>query len=169
LICPICGSGRTEYITERFQENFEKKNSNEVHTEAGFDSRIKINRSHIEGEEINSGLIIPRKERWACHDCGNSFDTNEPIMISGHRVWMGDQFFSDYYRITALSDMTLLFPELKKRLPRSLSAELRRFEIPVYPFEFDVRIKIRRKQYVLTCFVGMDESAYVKLEGMTRN
>ncbi|MFG1449595.1 MAG: hypothetical protein AAE983_03010 [Thermoplasmataceae archaeon] len=169
MICPTCGSGRTEYVKEQFQENYSKRDSNEIKNEAGIDSKVRIARSHVKGEENQSGLVIPRRERWACHDCGNSFNEKDPFLISGHRVWMGEQFFSDYYRLTALSDMKALFPELKKRLPKGLTAEINKFETPKYPFEFDIRIKIRRNQYVLTCFVGIDTTAYVKLEGMTRN
>lgn len=168
MICPNCGSSRTEYIKEQFQESFEKKNSEEKSYIAGFESHIKLSNEHTRGEGEQSGITIQRRERWACFDCGNSFREEDPVFISGHRIWIGEQFFSDYYRWTALVDLKLLFSELKKKLPRSLTYQLKKKESPTYPFEMDLGVRLNRGHYILTCYVALEEYVYVKLEGITR-
>ena len=168
MICPVCGSGKTEFIEDRFQEHFHRKDSTESGQEVGLDVKLKFTKSDKKGKEEHSGLIIPREERWICKNCGDSFSSDEPVTIAGYTLVMSEQFVSDYSRLTALNDMRILFAELTNMLPRRLAVEFKKTDQPKYPFETDVIVKINRIQYRLTCYVEMDEFAYMKVEGMTR-
>ena len=88
MICPECGSSKTEFIDRPFTESIKRKNTTSTSNDKGIDLKIRFNHHKTEGEDNTSSINIPHENGYACKDCGRSFLDSTNTIISGYKIFI---------------------------------------------------------------------------------
>lgn len=169
-ICPECGSSKMELIEDEFTEIIKKGHADEIGRDIGINSHVKAGWSKTESENNEAGLYIPRKDRLVCHDCGTSFPKNNVphTIINGYKVFMNDQFISDYFRETGKYDLKDLFVQIRINLGKFMKEVIKNNKTGSGKQQFSMRIVICKIRYSLTCEIDLKEMSGIVMEGLVR-
>lgn len=167
MLCPNCGSSKTELMEQPFSQTIKREEINGIINRIGMELRFILSRQKTEGQNDGLTINMTRNNGWVCHDCGNSFskDNIPDIVINGYKIFITEQFISDYFRQTAKSDLKDLFTELRKKLDKSIKRFTKNHDGDQ---QFVMEIIISKIKYSLTCEIRFKEMRGISMEGLVR-
>lgn len=168
MLCPECGSSKTEFINHPFTEIIRRKNTTSISNGKGVDLKIQFNHNKTEGEDNTSSTNIPRENGYTCKDCGRAFLENADTIISGYKILIAEQFISDYQRLTVKSDLVEFFKELNNKLPKRMTKLLKDERRSSGTYQFTMEIIISGLKYSLTCEIDFENTKGINMEGVVR-
>ena len=167
MLCPNCGSSKTELIEQPFNQTIKREETNGIISRIGMELRFILSREKAEGKNGGSTINMTRNSGWVCHDCGNSFSNGSipDTIINGYKIFFKEQFISDYFCETAKSDLKDLFTELRKKLDKSIKRFTKNHDGDQ---QFVMEIIISKIKYSLTCEIRFKEMRGISMEGLVR-